>query len=132
MIFSIDCDGTATRYPELFVALGRALREAGHTVFVLTGIPFSVFESQRKVKYPHFQDHSWYDSVLTSDDYNRDERELAKSVVSGDLDNHILVGIFKRRICKELGICLHFDDDVDNVRADNEVPVFGVARQGRR
>jgi len=128
MKVSIDCDGTATRYPEVFVALGQALRAAGHEVFILTGIPRAVFESNRKSKYPHLADPSWYNEVLTCDLYNENERRLAVEVIAGRLDNHVLVGIFKRRICGEMGIAVHFDDDVEHVRCAGGVPVFGVAR----
>lgn len=129
MKFAIDCDGTATRYPDIFVALGRALRATGHTVYILTGIPLSVFNGIRKDNYLHLSDTSWYDAVLTSDLYNAQERILVADVLSGALDNHELVGIFKRRICSEYGIAVLFDDDVDNVRKRGYVPVFGVAKQ---
>lgn len=127
MNFSIDCDGTATKYPALFVTLGRALRAQGHRVYILTGIPLSVFNTKRMQKYPHLSDTSWYDEVLTSDLYNDNERVLAMKVISGEMDNHELVGIFKRRICADAGISLHFDDDVGNVRRVGSVPVFGVS-----
>lgn len=129
MRFSFDLDGTATRYPELFVELGRALRAAGHRVYILTGIPLSVFEGKRKENHPHLSDGSWYDEVLTCDLYNDSERRLAQEVTAGRLDNHVLVGIYKRRLCSERGISLHFDNDVEHVRAKGGVPVFGVAKQ---
>lgn len=129
MKFAIDCDGTATRYPELFVAIGSALRAAGHDVVILTGINMRTFVNNRVVKYPHFRDASWYGEVWTSDLYNEDERKLSAEVIAGELDNHVLVGIFKRRICAERGVALLFDDDVEHVREVGSVPVFGVAKQ---
>jgi hypothetical protein len=129
MKFAIDCDGTITRYPELFVVIGRALKQAGHEVFILTGIDMSTFVNKRVPKYGVFRDVGWYDEVLTSDLYNDNERRLAVEVIAGRLDNHVLVGIFKRRICSEKGIALLFDDDVEHVRAKGDVPVFGVAGQ---
>lgn len=129
MKFAIDCDGTSTRYPDLFVAIGRALRQAGHQVYILTGIDMGTFVGKRVPKYECFKDASWYDEVWTSDLYNDAERRLAAEVVSGRLDNHVLVGIFKRRICAEREVSLLFDDDVEHVRAKGGVPVFGVARQ---
>lgn len=129
MIFAFDCDGTVTRYPEIFVQLGRSLRLSGHRVCILTGIPLSVFNGARKEKYPHLNDTSWYDDVLTSDLYNGEERLLAQRVVCGEMDNHDLVGIFKRRLCNEMGVSVLFDDDIEHVRALGGVPVFGVAKQ---
>lgn len=129
MIFTFDLDGTITRYPELFVILGQSLRAAGHEVHILTGIDRGTFDAVRKAKHPCLSQEGWYDDVITSDNYNGDERTLAAKVMAGDMDNHELVGIFKRRVCAELGVALHFDDDTDNVRADGAVPVFGVARQ---
>lgn len=129
MKFAIDCDGTATRYPDIFVALGKSLLAAGHEVYVLTGIDQGAWEFNRKTRYPHLADHSWYTDVLTSNLYNDEERSLASLVIEGRMDNHVLVGIFKRRICRERGISVLFDDDVQHVRMDGEVPVFGVAKQ---
>lgn len=130
MKFAFDCDGTITRYPELFITLGRALRRDGHKVYILTGIPRSVLLGRRSEKYPFIKDTGdWYDTAITSDDYNSEERNLALDVQSGKLDNHVLVGIFKRRICREHNISLLFDDDIGHVRREGEVPVFGVARQ---
>lgn len=129
MNFAIDCDGTATRYPEIFVEIGRSLRGSGHKVYILTGIDTKTFDGVRKNKYPHLCDTSWYDTVLTSDLYNESERRIAADVISGTFDNHILVGMFKRRICREMEISLLFDDDVEHVRRTGEVPVFGVAKQ---
>lgn len=129
MRFAIDCDGTATRYPELFVAIGSALRAAGHEVVILTGIDMGTFVNNRVGRYPHLRNAGWYDEVWTSDLYNEHERKLAVEVIDGQLDNHALVGIFKRRICAERGVSLLFDDDVEHVRAVGGVPVFGVAKQ---
>jgi hypothetical protein len=127
VIFAFDCDGTATKYPEIFVAMGRALKAEGHRVVILTGIDMATFNSRRKAKYPHLADSSWYDQVITADSYNDDERKLAVEVIAGRLDNHVLVGIYKRRVCAELGVGVLFDDDVTHVRARGAVPVFGVA-----
>lgn len=127
MVFTFDIDGTSAKYPEIFMALGHALKSAGHEVHLLTGIDMGTFNTKRKEKYPHFRDTTWYDRVITTAQYNNDERRLVPLVMDGRLDNHILVGIFKRRVCKELSVTLHFDDDVMNVRKDGAVPVFGVA-----
>lgn len=128
MKFAFDVDGTITRHPDIFVAMGKAFKAAGHTVYILTGIPMAHFEGPRKDKYPCLRDTSWYDRVLTSDMYNADERKQANEVVAGRLDNHVLVGIFKQRIARELGISVLFDDDVEHVRVRGGVPVFGVAK----
>jgi hypothetical protein len=129
MKVSIDCDGTATRLPDFFVALGRALRKSGHQVYILTGIARSVFDSKRKRKYPHLADESWYDDVWTCDLYNDEERRMAAKVLCGEMDNHELVGQFKRRICREQGVAAHFDNDPEHVRRPGEVPVLGVKKQ---
>lgn len=129
MRFAVDCDGTLTRYPDLFVAIGRALKQAGHEVHILTGIDLATFVGKRVPKYECLRDTSWYDEVWTSGLYNENERRLAAEVVAGRLDNHVLVGIFKRRMCAERGVSLLFDDDVEHVRAKGGVPVFGVAKQ---
>lgn len=128
MRVSFDLDGTVTAYPSIFVDLGSALRAAGHKVYILTGIDMATFNGRRKEKYPCLSCEGWYDEVLTSDLYNSDERRLAQLVIQGRLDNHVLVGVFKQRICAELGISVHFDDDVAHVRTSKGgVPVFGVS-----
>lgn len=127
MNIAIDCDGTATKYPEFFVELGKLFLSAGHNVYIITGIPLSVFETKRKLKYPHLADTSWYNRVYTSDDYNENERELAKSVVEGILDNVSLVGMFKQRICKDLNVAVMFDDRATQQRQFGRIPMFEVA-----
>lgn len=128
MRVSFDLDGTITKHPEVFVVLGASLRNAGHQVYILTGIDRATFESSRKAKYPCLSLAGWYDEVITSDTYNAEERALAAKVIAGEMDNHVLVGMFKRRVCAAYGISVHFDDDVDNVRGTKrDVPVFGVA-----
>lgn len=129
MRFSFDLDGTVTRYPEIFQALGRSLKSDGHEVFILTGVSLGTFRGKRSSKYRFLEDHSWYDEVITSSNYNNEEMALAAKVIDGVLDNHVLVRIFKRRVCGELNISCHFDDDVAHVRSKGAVPVFGVAKQ---
>jgi len=128
MNFSFDLDGTITCHPEVFQALGRALIAAGHSVVILTGIPRSYFDGIRKDKYPFLRDTSWYQEVITSDMYNDNEKSLANKVIEGKMDNRDLVGIYKRRVCKERDIAVHFDDDYEHVFAKDGVPVFGICR----
>lgn len=127
MRIAIDCDGTATKYPDFFVALGRAMRASGHRVYVITGIPREVYAGKRAAKHPHLLDTSWYDALYTSDDYNEKERDLARKVVAGEMDNVILVGMFKQRICEELGVSVMFDDRAAQQRHLGKVPIFEVA-----
>lgn len=127
MKVAIDCDGTATKYPDFFVNLGRALKVAGHQVYVVTGIPRSVYFGKRLIKHPHLADDSWYNAVYTSDNYNENERELAKKVLAGEMDNVTLVGMFKQRICEELGVCVMFDDRATQQRSLGKIPMFEVA-----
>jgi len=126
MRVSFDLDGTITKHPEFFVALGKALLAAGHTVYILTGIDLATFRGRRCEKYPCLLKVGWYSAVITADSYNDSERALAQLVVAGKMDNHILVGIFKRRVCAELDIAMHFDDDTTHVRLKGAVPVMGV------
>lgn len=128
MNFSFDLDGTITAHTAVFVAFGKALRAAGHRVTILTGIDLGTFHGRRTTKYPELADTSWYDDVVTADDYNANERALAAQVINGNLDNHILVGMFKRRICRERGIAAHFDDDISHVSPEPGTALFGVIR----
>lgn len=126
MNFSFDLDGTITRHPEVFRALGQSLKAAGHKVYILTGIDLHTFNTKRKAKYPVLSFNDWYDEVITSDQYNVDERAFVPAVLNGKMDNHDLVGIFKRRVCVERNIACHFDDDIDHVRKGRFPLIVGV------
>lgn len=119
--YAIDCDGTFMRYPSLFAELGSALRAAGHTVVILTGNRRETM-LERAVREPLLLRQGWYDQMITWDAAT-DEEKANLAVMSA----RAAVGIFKRRVCAERKIAALFDDDVEHVRREGAVPVFGVA-----
>lgn len=122
MNIGIDVDGTLTRYPEFFVELGRSWRAAGGKVFIITGLSNEGLD-RRRIDYPVLNDTSFYDKLITSGEYNNFERSLV-----GKVENEIIVGIFKQRVCKELGVAVMFDDKALIHRACGDVPIFQVAK----
>ncbi len=126
MKISFDLDETSAKYPDIFVAMGRAFKKVGHTVFILTACSRELFDGDRKNRYPHLRDESWYDDVIGHDNYNEDERNLQKEVDKGKFKHNTLVAIFKRRICRERGIAVHFDDDAEHIRQGCDTLIFGV------
>jgi hypothetical protein len=121
MNLGIDIDGTASRYPEFFVTLGRRWREAGDKVFIITGLGLGGVESRRG-QFPFLDDQSWYDRIVTTAEYNDSERALIGKVES----NEFIVGRFKQRMCKELGVGIMFDDQALIHRAFGDIPIFEV------
>lgn len=126
MIFAIDCDGTFTRYPEIFVAIGKALMAAGHHVIMLTGNKLETMLTDRAVKYPLLTFEPWFDEMVTWDDSNDSER-AALHDPENKLGARGVVAIFKQRICAERGVAVLFDDDVEHLRQVGNTPVFGVS-----
>ncbi len=121
MIIGIDIDGTITKYPEFFMELGRLVKASGGNVYIITGLGDSGL-SQRMSKYSWFKDTTWYDRIITTSMYNDEERGLIGKVDS----NEEIVGRFKQRICKELGVDIMFDDMASIHRNFGKVPVFEV------
>jgi hypothetical protein len=121
MIIGIDIDGTITKYPELFIELGRLIKTSGGRVYIITGLGSDGL-AQRMSKYPWFQDKTWYDKIITTSFYNDEERKLIGKVQS----NEEIVGRFKQRVCRELGVDIMFDDMASIHRNFGKVPVFEV------
>ncbi len=121
MIIGIDIDGTITKYPEFFVELGRMIRNAGGDVYIITGLGLSGLQ-ERMSKYTWFADTSWYNKIVTTAEYNDEERSLIGKVKS----NEEIVGRFKQRICSELGVEIMFDDMASIHRQFGDTPVFEV------
>lgn len=121
MIIGIDIDGTITKYPELFMELGRVIKADGGNVYIITGLGRAGL-IDRLDKYTWFKDTSWYDRIITTEEYNADERSLIGKVES----NEEIVGRFKQRICLELGIDVMFDDMASIHRKYGTTPVFEV------
>ena len=126
-VFAFDCDGTVTKFPIIFRAMGKALKADGHRVIIITGIPLSVFDKERKDKYAVLRDTSWYDEVYTSSDYNQGECLIAQFVKKKLINNELLVGMFKRRICAEQNVAVMFDDKaVIHRHIKGDTPIFCV------
>jgi hypothetical protein len=123
MIIGIDIDGTFTKYPEFFMWLGRLAKEGG-IVYIITGLSKAGFD-RRCIKYPQLLDTTWYDAVFTADHYSSLEHDLINSGLH-TISNEVLVGVFKQRICKELGVNVMFDDKADIHRLFGDVPIFTV------
>lgn len=123
MIVGIDIDGTLTKRPEFFMTLGRLFRAAGHKVYLITGLGLDGLE-KRKKKYwsTIFSDDGFYDAVFTTALYNDEE----KSLIGVEPDNERIVGRFKQRLCKELGVDIMFDDKAQVHREFGDVPIFEV------
>lgn len=121
MNIGIDIDGTITKYPEFFMELGKLFREAGHSVYVITGLGNDGL-AKRMEKYTWFEDNSWYDGIITTANYNDKEKALIGKTQS----NEDIVGMFKQRICKELNIAIMFDDQAHIHRKYGNTPIFEV------
>jgi hypothetical protein len=122
MNIAIDCDGTATAYPDFFVKLGRAWKysKAG-SVYILTGNRMSTM-SDRIAAFPFLADSSWYDCMITREKFTREEEDL----LSGDMPAREVVARFKQRIAKDYDISIIFDDDAALQRKYALVPAFEV------
>jgi len=67
-------------------------------------------------------DDSFYDHIYTTAYYNSDEIKL----IGIEPDNEKIVGRFKQRMCKELGVDIMFDDQASTHREFGDVPIFEV------
>ena len=121
MNIGIDIDGTLTRYPEFFRTLGRLWRSQGYKVYLITGLGRSGVE-QRRAQWPILDDTTFYDEIVDTSRYNAEERSL----IGIEPDNEKIVGRFKQRMCRELGVVVMFDDQAQIHRAFGSVPVFEV------
>jgi hydroxymethylpyrimidine pyrophosphatase-like HAD family hydrolase len=114
----IDIDGTLSKYPDFFVELGNVWRRAGHKVFIITGLGHG--EAIGKLKE---YGADFYDQLLDTSLYNDEEINLIGRVVN----NEIIVGKFKQRMCRENGVAIVFDDQARIHRLMGGVPIFEVA-----
>ena len=62
------------------------------------------------------------DELITTEYYNLEERNLIGKTES----NEDVVGRFKQRLCKELGVSIMFDDQAQIHRKYGDTPVFEV------
>ncbi len=91
MITAFDIDDTITRHPEFFSLLTRALRDAGHTVLIIT------FREGREDTEADLR--AWniaYDTLITS--------SLEACLEHG-------VDEWKAAVCKQHGVEIFFEDD---------------------
>lgn len=121
MNLGIDIDGTLTAHPDFFVRLGRLWRAQGDKVYLITGLGLSGVE-KRRVKWPVLNDTSFYDEIVTTAKYNAEERQL----IGVEPDNEKIVGRFKQRMCRELGVGIMFDDQALKHREFGDIPIFQV------
>lgn len=121
MNIGIDIDGTLTKYPKFFTELGKALRKAGHGVFVITGLGHNSATERLGRVVQEFGD-GFYDALVDTSLYNAFEKSLI-----GKVDNNeLIVGFFKQRKCRELEISVMFDDKADIHRNCGNSPIFTV------
>jgi hypothetical protein len=121
MNIGIDIDGTLTKYPEFFIELGKLFRAAGHKVYLITGLGEEGLK-KRWIRWDHVLNQDFYDDIFTTALYNMEEISL----IGKEPDNEKIVGRFKQRICKQLGVDIMFDDKAAIHREFGEVPIFEV------
>lgn len=120
MNIGIDIDGTLNKYPEFFEMLIRN-SEGRDKFFIITGLGREkAIERLKKVtdKYPDIT----YSELIDTSMYNEEERALIGKVES----NEEVVGRFKQRMCKELGVEIMFDDMASIHRQFGDIPIFEV------
>lgn len=116
MNIGIDIDRTLTKYPEFFTELSRLFRAAGYKVYMITGLGHE--SAVEKLSEYDIE----YDALIDTSQYNRQEIALIGNVP----DNETIVGIFKQRKCRELGVGIMFDDKAQVHRRYGDTPVFEV------
>lgn len=121
MKIGIDIDGTLNEYPAFFVALGRMVRQAGGSVYIITGLGHSKAQ-ERLADVVNQYGNDFYDEMIDTSVYNQDERSLIGKIAH----NEIIVGHFKQRICREKGVDVMFDDQAAIHRKCGNVPIFEV------
>ncbi len=127
LAIGIDIDGTLSRYADVLIPLARAVRAAGGRVFIITGLG-EPEARQRLAEIAAANGGSdFYDALFSSAHYNAREIALIPLVAS----NEIVVGHFKQRLCRDLGVGIMFDDRADIHQWCGDVPVFDV-RQARK
>ena len=124
MIIGIDIDNTLTKYPEFFVELGLLIRNAGGKVYIITALGHRSAIAMLNEVADKAGHHDFYDDLIDTSRYNTWERSLIGKIKH----NEILVGHFKQRICKELGVQVMFDDQSELHRYCGDTPIFGVPK----
>lgn len=120
MNIGIDIDGTLNKYPEFFSNLVQAWREIGE-VYIITGLGHEKAQERMQkliAEWPEL----WSLEIIDTSQYNAEERALIGKVES----NEEIVGRFKQRKCKELGVQIMFDDQASIHRQFGDVPIFEV------
>lgn len=121
MNIGIDIDGTLNKYPEFFSRLMMAWNERDEgIVYIITGLGHNgAIEKLKDLESKY--NLSTYQLIDTSM-YNEEERALIGKVES----NEEIVGRFKQRKCKELGVDIMFDDMASIHRQFGNTPIFEV------
>lgn len=114
----IDIDGTITKYPQVFSKLAEAVLDSGGEVYIITGLGING-AIEKMDRFPNMR----YTKMITTASYNDAERKL---LAMNTLPNEYVVGVFKQRICTELGIDVMFDDKALVHGEVGRVPIFYV------
>jgi hypothetical protein len=117
MNIGIDIDGTATKYPEFFSLLTSIWPGK---VYIITGLGHGA--ALEKLGKLNHQEATLYGQLIDTSLYNEEERALIGKVES----NEEIVGRFKQRMCKELGVDIMFDDMASIHRQFGDTPIFEV------
>lgn len=120
MNIGIDIDGMLSKYPKFFTELGFVWRQAGHKVFIITGLEHNT-ALERLGKITDVYGESFYDELLDTSLYNTNEASLI-----GRVHNEIIVGKFKQRMCKEHDVTIMFDGMTHVYRLMGNASVFDV------
>lgn len=121
MNIGIDIDGTLNKYPEFFRWLIDKVREDNGKVYLITGLGNSGVPKRIDRLIEKGFDFTDVEVINTSL-YNDEERALIGKVES----NEEIVGRFKQRKCKELGVQIMFDDQASIHRQFGNIPIFEV------
>lgn len=122
MNIGIDIDGTLNKYPEFFGNLITVWSYEIGRVYIITGLGHEKAEEKLKKLKTEFPGVNWEYTLIDTSMYNDDERALIGKVES----NEEIVGRFKQRMCKELGVDIMFDDMASIHRQFGDTPIFEV------
>jgi len=125
MKIGIDVDGTLRTYPEFFTTLGRLFRADGHEVYIITGLG-KAKATEKLSEVEAIYGTEFYNALFSSAEYNESERALIGVVQ----ENELIVGIFKQRLCRQLGVDIMFDDKatIHALIDKHGVPIFAVPK----
>ena len=75
---AIDIDGTLLEYPEFFIELGKFYKSLGRKVYIITGNGLDGV-NEKKRSYPNIFTDDWYDEIIDTSRYNKEEKNLLSS-----------------------------------------------------